>query len=167
MGTLGHKGQGALGDVHHSLAVQIDHVQIVLQGDLIIPGKPSKAAGIDQKGHIGLSAVQFSLKALIAFGLQKIQRQDMQGHFDLFLQFFQLVLPTGNDPDLIQIAPGGGHFDKFPTHAGRCAGDDGSIHKGVLPCHFSTVYHRFHKKKTEILSKILRTIVCIHRTSVL
>ena len=164
----GHIGQGQLGDAHQRLAVQVDHVQVVLQGDLVVPPEASKAAGVHQKGDIGTAALQLGLKGGEAFLPQQVQGQDVQRHGNLLLQGLQPVPASGDHPDLVDIAPLGSHFDKLPAHTGGRAGDDGSIHKAdsFFAC-FSAFYHIFHKKKTKNLSNNFRTSVCIYRTNVL
>ena len=55
----------------------------------------------------------------------------------------------------VDIAPLGGHFDKFPAHTGGRAGDDGSIHKADS---FLLVFQHFTTFFTKRKPKICRTI---------
>ena len=101
MAALLHIGQYQPGHKNQSLAVQIDHLAIVFQGDFMVAAEFAEACGIDQKLDIGLFDFQQGPESIKAFVFAKVQTNAAQRHRNLAFQCFQGSSASGDDPDLI------------------------------------------------------------------
>ena len=117
----GHIGQRQPGHGQQRLAVEIDHLHLVFQRDLLKTAEFSKAGGIDQQLDIGSFGGQQRTISFEAFCLGKIQGNDLQRYRYLTLQGGQSICPAGNDPNFVYLDIAAQLQGKFLTHAGACA----------------------------------------------